>query len=489
MNANVSKCSLRTPQTVCNTFEERAVDMDVVLPDYVPEISAVLKCSLRPYVTSRSQSGDRYVVDGVSEVRVLYVTEDRKTIHCYTACQPFHVSFTCDKAIHNMVRIKTDYVHCRALAPRRLDVHGAFRVFLNAIGESSVAVYSPPAQSDVFCRTKDICVMLPICETEKCFVLEEYVDVGNVMDRFSFAEVTIVSTEVKSLVNKIIVKGTARVKAVGTQGNTHHTWIHEIPFSQIVDVEGVCDRWRCNADVQIGECDIHLQTAENGTLSLVLRAKLSACVRCYETVEETVVTDAYSVRAPLLCELTPLNYLPDKELVTASQTVSTQIDLPESVCDLVQLWAELKSFEQIGKTFNMCVSLSMIAANTEGELAYYERTVDVSGACTSEGALSLRLIGVEGAVSGHNLRIQLETAWCDECFETVSESVVCNAVAEERNPYVKSNATIRIVYAEAGDSLWEIAKTHHACMQDVMEENDLSDSVIHVPTMLMIPMM
>ncbi len=490
MNTTLSKRLLHVPHSMCDTFEERAVDMDIVLPDYIPEISAVLKCSLRPFITSRSQNGDRCTVDGTSEVRILYVDEDRKTVHGYVATQPFHVSFPCENAIHNFVTAKTDYVNCRALSSRRLDIHGAFRVFLRAVGVEEIGVYAPSVQQNVFCDTKTIQCMLPVFETEKSIVIEERIDCGTSVDRFAFADAAVVSVDVKPLVNKMIVKGTLRAKLVCSNGESHPSMIQEIPFSQIVDADGASDRWRCCADVQVGEMDVHLQTSDNNVPILIMHAKLRICVRCYDTAEETVVMDAYSIHAPLLCEMTPIRYMPVSDVKFACQTFSAQTDLPDRVADVLQLWGEVKSCERHENEWKLCIVLSMIARDDDGSLAYYERTVDVNDMRNApDTATMFRLVWIEGAVIGHTLRMQMELESCNDSLVTQTESVVCDTVEEDKSPYVKSNAAIRIVYADVGESVWEIAKANHACVEDILAENELSDMVITSPTMLMIPMM
>ena len=114
-------------------FDERPVDMDFVLPDYDPDIAAVLKCQLTPLVQSQQINGDRVLVDGMATMRVMYLDEARRCVRSCEFSQPFSSSFTVANMVPGacvQVTTKTDYVNCRATSSRRLDVHGAFSVKL-----------------------------------------------------------------------------------------------------------------------------------------------------------------------------------------------------------------------------------------------------------------------------------------------------------------------------------------------------------------------
>ena len=50
MDFKVMNKAISTNETLFDDFDERPVDCDFVLPDYCPDIAAVLKCSLKPVI-------------------------------------------------------------------------------------------------------------------------------------------------------------------------------------------------------------------------------------------------------------------------------------------------------------------------------------------------------------------------------------------------------------------------------------------------------
>ena len=136
-------------------FDERPVDCDFVLPDYLPDIAAVLKCTMKPVVQSKQLSGDRLIADGVANLRVLYLDEARKCVRSCEFTQPFTSTFNVKNAgVGACIRLdaKPNYVNCRATSPRRLDIHGAFSVKLKVTAEGGQEVVSSARGEGVYTR-------------------------------------------------------------------------------------------------------------------------------------------------------------------------------------------------------------------------------------------------------------------------------------------------------------------------------------------------
>lgn len=491
MELHGSKRTLRVCKQLCHDFEEKAVDVDVVLPDYCPVVSAILKCTMRPVITARFQSGDRYSVDGVTVLRILYMSDDRASVHCHEVTQPFSVSFRSAGAVHHIPEAKVDYVNCRATGPRRFDVHGAFRVYLKAMGVQETAVFADPEKHDVFCRTAPVMCTIPVCEAEKSFMIDETIDLGVQADRLLYGDVSVDSCDYKALSHKMIVKGILKLKAIYAKDEALTTVTQEIPFSQIVDVEGLNDAWLCDVSVTTGECECYLQTNDRGGSVLCVRSKLTACVYCSQTESAAVVLDAYSSSCPLVCETMPLQVLSRETANVSRCTVQQSTSMPEGASQLFDLWGEVKSAEY--KEHGMlgcCILVGMIAADEAGQPGYYERTIDCEIPTENADANStVRLTHIGGTLADDGLRVRADVDVIGTRSQVRDLTVVADVVEDGQKPFIKCPASIRIVYAAAGETLWDIAKLHHASVTDILAENDLTSETIAVPTMLMIPML
>ena len=67
--------------------------------------------------------------------------------------------------------------------------------------------------------------------------------------------------------------------------------------------------------------------------------------------------------------------------------------------------------------------------------------------------------------------------------------ILTDVAVQEDAPRVRDAlCALRICYAEAGDRVWDIAKTYSTSMDAVMKENGLEDEVLPAHTMLLIPL-
>ena len=114
---------------VCeNVFEgtsEQPVDLDFSLPDYCPDIEKILKCRIYPSVMSKNISSDRLDIDGVAVIKFYYLDTRKQAIRLCEHTSPFSCSFNIKSNAQDftaIAKVKTEYLNCRALTPRRLDI-------------------------------------------------------------------------------------------------------------------------------------------------------------------------------------------------------------------------------------------------------------------------------------------------------------------------------------------------------------------------------
>ncbi len=488
-----SKATVQTTRKIAGGCEERAVDLNVVLPDYYPPIEAVLKCLLIPRVSSRFQSGDRFSVDGSTTVRLLYVSEDRREVYCYEAAQPFNVSFRCEQAVHHYTSIKVDYVNCRATAPRRVDIHGAFRVLLDGEALTETTVMVDPCEEGLYCQSVEVPFTLPVCEAEKVISIDETVDLGTRVDRMLYSDMALLSSECKVLPNKLIIKGVIRVKALCVQDNRMLPITQDVPFSQILDVDGANDSWQAALEMMQGENETYLQQNDTGNALLFINCKWIACARLMVTKTEAFMLDAYHVTHPSVCETVPIHVAHQSELCAVTSTVVQTVSAPDEVSTLLESWGDLKSFESREENgcvrIDGCLAVHVIAAGEDAHPCYYERALDIAFYPECDGeVVEIQLTDLHVDLIHGELRVKAEFLVASVDVAQHSFNAVCHMVLDDHESFPATDATLRVVFAECGQSVWEIAKSHHACVQDIKAENGFLGDTVSESGMLIIPL-
>ena len=86
MEFNLLKDSVNLCETIFGGSGECAVDCDITLPEYLPDMVRILKCSCIPSIQSHRVNGDRLTVECECKVRTLYICEENK-IRLFYQCR------------------------------------------------------------------------------------------------------------------------------------------------------------------------------------------------------------------------------------------------------------------------------------------------------------------------------------------------------------------------------------------------------------------
>lgn len=503
--------TLNTTAAACNVlfdgFDERPVDMDFVLPDYYPDIAAVLKCQLKPMVQSQQVSGDRVLVDGMAMIQVMYLDEARKCVRSCEFSQPFNSAFSVANltpAACMQITTKTDYVNCRATSSRRLDVHGAFSVKLRVTTAGGQEILQDVEGDSFQKRCRSFVCSVPAASADKAFTVSEVLELENgkpPAESLIRGEAVPVLTDCKIMINKVVLKGCLYLRnlyASDVENGGMEQTEHEIPFSQIVDVEGLQDDWQCDVDLDIASNDVHISVNPNGEGTLLsVSIKLTARIRCIRSEEVSVLTDLYSTRCPLHLETKPLETEQLTGIHRDTEVIKQTFDLPpDDIAGIVDLWGDASVVDERCEAEKAVVDgrlmVYMLTRDSAGAVAYYERPVNIMleyTECCNRMNTSLCVVRMEYVVNSQKqVELKVELAVTRRCYRLNQCMAVCGVTADESEEFPPEKAALKIYYADAGESLWEIAKSCHTSMEEVMKENDLTTDVLTENAMLLVPL-
>ncbi|MEG0615203.1 MAG: DUF3794 domain-containing protein, partial [Oscillospiraceae bacterium] len=143
MDFKVNREILTTNEVAFDGIQEQSVELDYILPDYFPDIFKLIKCQLQPKITSSSVLNDKITYELVVGIKVLYCSEQSSAVEC--VCQKMNYSKTidlgksCENPIVTLVP-KVDYINCRVVNQRRLDLRGAISTKIKATCEQKQEV-------------------------------------------------------------------------------------------------------------------------------------------------------------------------------------------------------------------------------------------------------------------------------------------------------------------------------------------------------------
>lgn len=506
MNFKVINKTVAVADTLFDGFDEQPVDSDFVLPDYYPDIAAVLKCTLKPVVQSKQISGDRVLVDGMTYIQVLYLDEDRKCVRRCEFTKPFTSSFAVKSGMNSpclMADAKTDYVNCRATSPRRLDIHGSFNVRLKVQAESGNEVVTDMEGDTVHTRKSTAAFSVPAAMAEKVISVNEVLDLGT--DASAAADIVRsdavpVLTDCRLLAGKAVVKGELKLRTLYTTdeatGSTECAK-HDIPFSQIIDVEGLEEDFQCDVRLDLIALDITVASGQSGDGRLLEAGiKLLAQIQCHRAGTAEVVTDAYSTKCPLKLETRQMHTSQLTDILTNSSMVHEKLELPsEEVDSVLDIWCDASVIAQRCENDKTIIDgrliIFMLARDASGIISFYERPSDF--VCEYEDAaaaasVDVRVIGVDYSTGASALDINVELSVTRRCYRSQTINAVVSAEEDDSATFQHQKAALKIYFASGGESVWEVAKACHTSTEAVMEENGLSGDILPGDTMLLVPL-
>lgn len=498
---------LRQPDMV----EEQPVDLDITLPDYCPDVQRILKCRLCPAITSRSITGDRLDVEGRAVVKVYYLDARRKSVRLCEHSSPFSCSFPLKGASPDTVarvRLRQEYLNCRALGPRRLDIHGAFSVIASVcskgIGQYPVGMDG----ADIRLKTRNTSLSCLSGLGQQPFSVSEVLDVG----KGKPSPVTILRSdfrflpgEHRAIEDKLMLRGEAVLSVLYTTdpetGGTDHMTFH-IPVSQVIDAGGIGEDTQNDIRVDILYYDVSLKSEydENSTL-ITLDARLCATVEAYAKEELPLIEDAYSTEYDLQLSRSPVTV--EQLLCQADMTCSVKEDMAPAegtVTSVADLWCEtlsmITSCENNRLTVRGKAVFCLFGEGAQGEPFYTEKAVDLeTGMALPEGSgeaaphLQAEVVGLQYVISGEkSVSVKADVQICGTIFRQVTEPMITAALSSEDRKREKDEAALTLYYAEAGESLWDIARRYGTSAESIMQANEFTEPCTPSRGMIFVPM-
>lgn len=512
MEYQMQRESCAVCETVLESTKEQPIDLDLSLPDYCPDIERILKCRVSPSLTGRSLSGDTLTLDGSVLISLYYLDAKKQAIRLCEHTMPFSCSFTCKAGTEEavaLVKLKTEYLNCRALSPRRVDIHGAISAAVSIYAGSEQEYFSRIEGDDIQQQQKSTAVTRLCGMGQQQFSLTEVLDIGagkGHPESILRSDVSVRCDSIKAMTDKLMVSGEAVLRLLyvtDLEAGTQDTMTFHIPFSQVLDVRGVTDSTTNEVSLEV----MHYETAlkaeydENSTL-VTLDARLCATVLATEETTITWVEDAYSTEYELSLSKKAYRFtqstVPLKESFSAKGEVSTG---ENGITKIIDLWCDSVNsicvVENDKMTVRGKVNCGMLALDGEGVPYYLERAVDFSTAPQVLQTMAQPIIKADVSADSLSFRItgddRVEIK-ADLCLtgsaheDGAMKGVVAVEGLEDRCRRKDKAAALTLYYADEGERLWDIACAYCTSVEAVKLENELTEDVMTAAGMLLIPM-
>ncbi|MBQ6825124.1 MAG: DUF3794 domain-containing protein [Clostridia bacterium] len=510
MEEKVLKTSVYVNENLVNELLEVPIDVDFTLPDYCGDISKIFKCKAVPRILSKAVNAKSITIDGVVCITIIYCDKDGK-LSSFEYQYPFNktTEVSVDISSANLCcKIKTEYINCRAVTGRKVDIHGAVGITVKAFKRKCTDIISDFDDDSVELKRGVTPATVPMGYAEKYLIIEEDIRIGQ--GKPSVKSILRCDTaasvkETKVINGKAVVKGdmTVNILYCGEETDTPQCIKTVIPFSQIIDIIGITDECKCETKAEISFCEIKPKMSVSGeNKGFTLNAKILLSSNSYCGNDIAVITDAFSkkysadIKKDKVCfEKIALN-------VNENYTCKKTVNLDNDITSMVDLWCSVMpsttKFESGDMTVSSSVLACMIVLNEEGNAQYVEKPIEFEYLYKTEmdtsGFYSDPQIEIVSAsytiVSANSVEIVCELSINASVYEKNEIMLISEMTVNHEKPIQKNtDIALTVYFANEGEDIWDIARNYNSSVDEIMNINNLETDILPNNKMLLVPML
>lgn len=508
MEFNSNKDCISVNTTTFQASAEHPFDCDVTLPEYMPDIVRILRCSATAGVQSHQITGDRITAECECLVKVLYICEEGK-IRCSDHTIHFSKQIelkSADTIADIFIGAKTDYVNYRVSGQRKFQVHGAITVFAKADGKKKCEFINDMSGGSVTarCENDEICDLVSI--TEKSFSILETVETGTLLEPIgaiiSHNAVAVID-ELKIISNKLFLKGemTVRTAFTGQETCQVQTLENTISINQIIESPDIYENCDVDALLSVMSLEVRPRFDSAGDKNLLdISATLGFSALCYCARQVTFVKDAYSTKFESQLKKSVM-YIPaleekidDTFLCRGNADLSTT-GVTKVLSFVCQNTSSVFSVTEDGVAIHGEVTADIIYEDANGEVAFAQRqipfeykrqlkydgdTLNCTPHCTATACSYVMS-------EGNKLDVRIEIYIHGFVMSEKEKSVVTEIEVDETKVKALKTASLTVYFAECDESLWNIAEKYNTTVDAIMRENHLTNNTVEKKCKLLIP--
>ena len=512
----VDRETFSAASTVLDTSVEQSVEKDFVLPDYYADIFRILKCIVNARVLSQTINGGKLSFEMCVTARVLYCSENDSKVNCIVQNMNYTKSVDIGDNCSNpsiSITPHCDYVNCRVISPRRLDIRGAVTSRIKVSCEKKQSIVTDAQGCNIQLRKQLLTYPSKRLTADKRITLIEELELASdkpPVDQVVRTDCFIEPSEQKIIAGKLVTKGNAQISmcysCINTSGEeTLENMRFSIPFSQIIDIDGIDESFEASVEITPSGCEIMPSAGSQSSLECELVMFVNCVAVKYETAE--VVTDAYSTCYE--CEIKSSEGSMESVPINVMQTVVSKAKAlypDESIRCVYDSWANVEntnvSYDPDKKVFIVSgnTKFSVLAKSESDQPVFLVAEEPFEQEISAPEQLSqLNDRKCEPYVSVKNCEYTMPD---DNSIELTAELVIRASMSASAAKQIVSDISvltdkpkekngdcaIKLCYCSEQEDIWEIAKRYSTLISAILEENELNDENAARSGMLLIPL-
>ncbi len=514
MELKVTKEKTSSAEIIFAETNEQSIELDYILPDYHPEIFKILKCIATPHIISYDINGDKLNYEMTVCIRILYCAENSTAIQVIDQKLAYSKKIELGKnCINPHIKLipQINYINCRAVNQRRIDIRGAVSTEVTVTDVVLTDVITDITGGGVQLKKSSVTYPSDYIKCNKTFTVSDEFELGaskppvlNIIR----SNAVIISSDKKIIANKLIIKGEICISMLYTyyidDTDGIETMQFTIPFSQVIDMDGIDERFTSSADMSVISCEIEPRSNGDGvTKTVECNVKVNVFCSAYRTTTSDLAVDEYSTLYKTAYEKMEIKLeLPPEPINSVCVVKNTLTSSESEISCIYDAWCTIKNSavhndaENNRFIINGVADYCIIGRDTEGIPVVYEKEEPFTAAVAIENIsdnsqIDIKLIPLScsyNLASDNSVEIKAEIKVLGCMKHITSIQGITDISINEDEPINKNqNYALKIYYTDGNEDLWEIAKKYGTSVSAIMEENEIEDDIISGSGMILIP--
>ena len=508
MELELKKVSLDTYETggeLTLTQEETA---ETIVPDYCPDIARIIETDGKVYLHSRELRDGKAEISGTVRVTVLYTPDGESGVRTLEFAIPFTAesdSRALPGCQHLTAETETEFLEARMLNPRKIFTHCKLVTRLTGYQRKPLEFCTDTEAEpglQVEKRQEGQHAILLTHIAEKDFTFTEEMDLSPGREgaaELLTSQISSTVTETKIVGSKLIFKGIFSVSLLYRDNDgAFASAVSELPFSQIMEVEGAAEGAAARLQLQLTGTDLQIDGDDPEGRQIAVTLYLHATALLREERELTLLSDLYSTAYDMTYEAAPLNITSFCEDLTRRQTLREVLEIGVVAESILALSAKCGAVS-VSREGNMAVLRAGVTVRAmyldEGGVPLVaERSIDAG--CQLELPEDSRITAravcaeeVQGTLGDRGIEVRFPVDFHVEAAARVKK--VCVSAAKLDQETVKDltgapSLVLRCIGRQ--ESAWDLAKKYNTTISAILSANQLEgEEDIPQDQMLLIP--
>jgi len=509
MELELKKTSLNTYEVNGEILLSQEETAETIVPDYCPDIARIIATEGKLHIHSRELREGKANISGNVRVTVLYTPDEEGGIRTLEFAIPFHAegeARALSGSQYLLANAETELLETRMLNPRKIFTHCKLLVRVTGYQKKplcfSADIQEGGEKLAVEKRMELQCAILLTNITEKDYTFTEEINLSpgreGAVELLS-SQVSGTVTETKLVGNKLIFKGLFLACLLYRSRNGRCASVTaELPFSQIMEVEGAAEGAVPSVQLQVTGTDFQINgdDPEGRQIAVTFYFRATALLR--EERELTLLNDLYSTAYEVAYEAMPLSLVSFYDTLSRRQTLREVLEIGVVADSILAIHASCGSVsvsqEKANVTLRTSVNVRVMYLDEGGVPLVAERSIDAS--CVMEVPEHCTVTAeavcgeeVQGSIGDRGIEVRFPVDFQVEATSKTKKISISSAKLDLEKPKdLAGTPSLVLRCLGKQEGIWDLAKQYNTTIAAILAANQLeTEEEISREKLLLIP--